>query len=206
MRIKSKLICNCSRTCWKICLSGKKIAGPRSRAVRSHPYTLEWRLIVVVGHISSPRRLPLNSQQGSIQETFSEGRKVSSRQTKWQSSWLFPRMHMQRDKRSFHSENWEFEALIQVRTLTEIGCSGRSKKRSGFVPFRCMPQWVVLARMSTWFIPLSGEEDGCMLRCASDRINRQLRWFTNYHLISDQLIWLYKHKDMVYGNKIKLQM
>jgi len=61
------------------------------------------------GHISRSYRPSQNSQQRSIQETFTEEMKViaaerlsfdyfvSKQQRKWQSSWLIPKMHVQHE-------------------------------------------------------------------------------------------------------------
>jgi len=43
----------------------------------------------------------------------------------------------QSDNISFHSDKWEFETLLQVRTLTGMGLP-RSRKRSDFVTLRCI--------------------------------------------------------------------
>jgi len=59
---------------------------------------------------------------------------------------------MQGDKRSFHSDKGELEALIQERILTEMGRWDRSRKQSKIVTCRCLPKWVVLTRMCTQFI------------------------------------------------------
>jgi len=61
-------------------------------------------------------------------------------------------MHKQGVKRNLLSDKWEFDARIQARNVSMIGRFDRSRKRSQFVPFRCIPQWVILSRMCIWII------------------------------------------------------
>jgi len=61
--------------CWYIYSSGKTIVSPELRPPWTHPYTLEWRLIV----ITTSRALAVRhetEQYKFIQVTFTEGRKV----------------------------------------------------------------------------------------------------------------------------------
>jgi hypothetical protein len=43
----------------------------------------------------------------------------------------------QSDKICFHSDKWDMEALLQVRTLTGVGLP-RSGKRSEFITLSCI--------------------------------------------------------------------
>lgn len=81
-------------------------------------------------------------------------------------------MHMEGIKRIFRSGNCEFKAGIRVRTVTVMGRSDRSKEAVSLSNLQIYTTLSFLARMCIWFI-LTGEEDGCRLRCASDRIGRQ---------------------------------
>jgi hypothetical protein len=182
--------------CRYISSSDKTIVSPQLRPVRTHPYTLEWRLFVV----NTSRALAVRhetEQYMFVQVTFTEGRKViapgicnfritceqptKQEGTKWSRGAAAVPWHQStvnaRWQKKFPFNNWEFETLIYVGTLTGMGRSDSSRKRSELLIFRCIPQSVVLARMFIWFIVYTRRT--CLSRCASNRINRQICRFIN---------------------------
>jgi hypothetical protein len=135
---------------WYNCLSGKTIARPQLRQVRSHPSTYEWRQSAAVTsrvlavrhktHDKGPfKKRSLRGRRSLLQESLIYEYPVRNWQRKWQSSGLFPRIHVQGDKTSFHSDKWEFEAVLHVRTLSGIWRSDGSRQLSDFLPFRYVP-------------------------------------------------------------------
>jgi hypothetical protein len=93
----------CTRTFSVHCLSGKTIAGPQLRAIRSHPFTSEWQLSEVVTsqvltvrqetHSTDPFKIPSLMDERSLpQKSLRFVCPVSVRQRKWLSRWLIPIM------------------------------------------------------------------------------------------------------------------
>jgi hypothetical protein len=82
-------------------------------------------------------------------------------------------MHEQCDKRSVSSDKWELEARIQVRTLT--GMKRPSQSRSGPISYHSdVHRSELSSQESAWSSSATEEEEECLLRCASDRISRQI--------------------------------
>ena len=62
----------------------------------------------------------------------------------------------QSDKGRFHTDQREFDTLIQVASLTMFALNYIWRKQSVFLTFRCTPRWVVLNIMCVWFIIYRG--------------------------------------------------
>jgi hypothetical protein len=84
----------CTRPLSVHCLSGKTIASPQLRAVRSHPYTSEWQLSTVVTsqvlavrhetHDRGPfKKTSLRDKRTQLQKSLRFVWPVSNRQRKW---------------------------------------------------------------------------------------------------------------------------
>lgn len=153
------------------------IASPQLWVVQSYQYTLEWPLSVVV------RSWVLvvchdTNKRGPFKKPSLMGGRWATKKGNDTLVDYFLESISKVTKRSFYSNKQEFEACILVGTLIGIWCS----IDQGSSPI-LKHSSVNHSKLSSWECAhsssLTDKEDWCLLRCASDWINRQLCWFMN---------------------------